>query len=128
MQEFSGIRVAIKFMYNSHTDDNLKEWRAWQIMPEDVRKMTAQPYAISRCGRVIAFEYIPQTAREFFGDNPPMDQRITEFNKELRRGLFQKMGCDSGKIDQLLSDNRPDNIGVRSDGSLVWIDFASYLV
>ena len=127
LQEFNGIQIAIKFVFNKRIDGNLKEWRAWHVMPESVRKMTAQPYAISQCGRVIAFEYIPQTAREFFSDSPPMNQRITEFNKELKRGLFQKMACDEDKIDHLLRDNKPDNIGVRPDGSLVWIDFASFL-
>jgi hypothetical protein len=127
LQEFNNIKVAIKFVFNSHVDDNLKEWRAWQTMSEDVREMTAQPYAISQCSRVIAFEYIPQTAREFLGD-PTMDQRVIDFNNQLRQRLLQKMGCDLDKVNHLLRDNKPDNIGVRPDGSLVWIDFASYLV
>lgn len=136
MQEFGGIKIAIKMAYNNHMRDNLKEWDVWQAMPESVRDITAKPYAISKCNRAIAFEYIPQTVRECFGD--PIEKyidvgkwersrirypHIVDFNNRLKQ-LLKEAGYTSSQIRNLLRDNTPDNIGVRFDGSLVWIDFA----
>lgn len=106
---------------------NRQEWETWQTLPESVRKVTAKPLAISNCGRVIAFECIPETVSQW-GERTDnfytWRDDLRAFNRNLKR-LLEENGFSRDEIMALLDDNHGNNVGVRENGDLVWIDFAS---
>lgn len=117
--------VAIKFaLTDSEAAHNRAEWDAWRSFPASVQRITAKPFCISACGRVMAVEAVETTLAK----DPNRDYYCTdldEFNSNLK-SLLQDGGFDEDQIQYLLSDNHANNIGVREDGDLCWIDYASW--
>lgn len=115
--------VAYKFAnWDRYAKHNRTEWNLYYRVSPSMRRMMAKPLAISSCGRVIAMELVPTTvARSDKHDYRDGDR----FNTRLRDFLAAE-GFSPGDIAALTSDNHNNNIGVREDGELCWIDYANW--
>ncbi len=138
---FRAVRVhdgfAIKFARNSnHAVQNRAEWKTYFKLPESVRAITAKPLCISACGRVMAIEAVTTTLRAAHRDDnrggrpaewwETEDVELCEFNKKLIALLTKDGGFSDNEIESLVCDNHGNNIGVRENGELCWIDYAAY--
>lgn len=120
--------IAIKFArYDRYASHNKAEWATWHRMSESVQKITAKPLCISNCGRVLAVEMVPLTLRQDFNNNnrPNYLIDLLHFNDKLK-ALLEESGFSGNEIRELLGDNHASNIGVRENGDLCWIDYASW--
>lgn len=111
---------AIKFVYReSYSPDNRYEARAWRIASKGTRTLMAEVYGTSTCGRVLAMEKVPQTLRQA---GSPFDV-YRKWTRDLRNAL-QKDGWNDVETADRMVDNHFNNIGVRENGDIVWIDYA----
>lgn len=108
---------AVKFAFHSNRH-NRRERRAWRTASEEVRAMMAEVYSISTCGRVLAMELVPDTLSTADRWNECRD-----WNQDLRNAL-EASGFTPNEVSCKIVDNHPDNIGVRENGEVVWIDYA----
>jgi hypothetical protein len=118
--------VAIKFARSDrYIEMNRGEWGSWMRMPKVLRELSAKPLCISSCGRVMAVELIPETLSQH-GDKhgDPYHMRLRDFNKKLKELLENSGIFTTWEIGALMSDNHANNIGVRENGELCWIDYA----
>jgi hypothetical protein len=119
--------VAIKLVRSDrYIDMNRAEWDMWLKLPPSLRVITAKPLCISNCGRVMAVELVPQTlAQDYYANNRDhYETDLREFNSDLRV-LLQDSGLfDETQIRHLMMDNHANNVGVRENGELCWIDYA----
>ncbi len=125
--EIEGRIYAVKFARSEGYErrHNLHEWRLYRDMPKNIRAIMAEPFAISTCGRVMAFELVPQTLQQSHcGDYYESLDDAGEFNNDLNTSL-EVLGFNEDEIWELTHDNHPNNLGVRENGNLVWIDYAS---
>jgi hypothetical protein len=114
--------VAYKLARHDHyADHNRTEWNLYHRVSPSMRAMMAKPLAISSCGRVLAMEVIPSTVAR--SDRSPIEG--SRFNDRLRK-LLKAEGFGANEIADLLSDNHNNNIGVRENGELCWLDYASW--
>lgn len=102
---------------------NRKEWDTYRKFPESVKAITAKPICISKCGRVMAIELVATTLSKRKKQDPTLERQ--EFNARLKKLLTESGLFEVNEIRHLLSDNHVGNIGVRENGELVWIDYAS---
>lgn len=117
--------VAYKLIRNpDEVAVNRFEWRFWYSLPAGLRRLTAKPLAISNCGKVVAFEYVPEILASA-GYKWEEEKRIqSSFNSKLC-ALLRDNGFSDHEIELLTLDNHCGNIGVRPNGELVWLDFCS---
>lgn len=116
------LRDGIAYKMALNTDqiaNNRHEYMSFWQFPQSVRDLTTTPYYISKCGRVIAYEYVPTM---LWDDRPRHDAEMTEFNNKLRE-LLKAGGMSHGDADDITGDNHGNNVGIRADDSLVWLDF-----
>ena len=121
--------IAIKFAFTEeYAAHNRTEWNAWRKLPESVRRITAKPFCISSCGRVMAVELVPQTLydeyKKGYRDNYSCD--LDEFNDHLKNLLGDSGLFSQEEIRSLMTDNHANNVGVRDNGDLCWIDYAGF--
>lgn len=120
--------VAIKLArYDRYASHNKAEWETWHRMSESVQRITAKPLCISNCGRVLAMEAVPLTLRQDYNnENRPSYQiDLRHFNDTLKT-LLEESGFSSDEVRELIGDNHASNIGIRENGDLCWIDYASW--
>jgi hypothetical protein len=120
--------VAIKLTRReSGVDMNRREWELFARLPDSVKSLTAKPLAISLCGRVMAIEMISGGTLSDWeietGCSPT--GRLQKFNKKLE-DLLAINGFDDVEIESLIIDNHENNVAIRDNGELCWIDFAAY--
>jgi len=120
--------VAIKFARSGkYTVHNRVEWDAWHKFPKSIQCISAKPFCISTCSRVMAVELIPQTLNDAYsnGDRGYYASDLSAFNESLRE-LLEDNGFSEGEVSALMVDNHANNVGVRDNGDLCWIDYAGY--
>jgi len=119
--------VAIKLArYGYYASHNRAEWDTYRKLPASVQAITAKPICISACGRVMAIELVATTLgkrAEKTGEASYADRN--KFNALLKKLLLESGLFPLCEINILLADNHHNNIGVRDNGDLVWIDYAS---
>lgn len=122
--EFEGKTIAIKFALNQDCKaQNRREWKLYHMLPKNVQDMMAKPLAISTCGRLIAFEFIPETiarSDKYAGNYLHV---LDTFNSELRIQL-ESFFDNPKQTRWVMTDNHANNIGVKENGDKVWIDYA----
>ncbi len=123
--------VAFKFARcESYARYNRTEWKLWSGANAALRAKLAKPLAISACGKVIAFEFLPRTIKSLYNATDDFEVqldlllRLGKFNEDLI-GLLVENGWTMEDAKRQTSDNHGGNIAQRDDGSLVWIDYAS---
>lgn len=118
--------VAIKLARNTdYGYMNRREWDNYRKFSAGVKAITAKPICISACGCVMAIELVPMTL--WNSRNHRIAERdCNEFNQKLKNMLKMSGVFTAREIDQLVRDNHENNIGVRENGDLIWIDYASY--
>ncbi len=125
--EFEGKTIAVKVAINNlRRIENRREWKLYYMLPANVQALMAKPLAISTCGRVIAFEFIPTTLAR--SDNllegmHYQDMR-EEFNQNLQTQLQTFFVDDPKQIRWVMCDNHANNIGLKENGDMAWIDYA----
>lgn len=119
--------MVVKFARNTcHAGHNKAEWAVYHRMSKDLREVTAKPLCISSCGKVMAMELIPETLRQRANDGRiGICTELEDFNSNLK-DLLEASGFSHSEISDLTSDNHPSNVGVRENGDLCWIDYASW--
>lgn len=117
---FDGLGIVLKM--SCCPDANRREWDLFQRASMELKPLLAQCHAISKCGRVLAMEKVNTTARNAHmnEDSDPM----VGFNGMLKK-VLERMHFSSSEVYDLLLDNHPSNIGIRKDGTMAWIDYAS---
>lgn len=116
--------VAIKLARSSdYAMMNRREWDTYRKFPANVQTITAKPICISACSRVMAIELVATTLGKRKTAHDPAPERA-EFNARLKKLLLESGLFPMREINGLLSDNHLNNIGVRENGELVWIDYA----
>jgi len=138
---FRAVRVfdgfAIKFARASYQAvQNRAEWDTYRKFPESVKTVAAKPICISKCGRVMAIEAVTTTLRAAHRDDnrgggqpewwETEQTELCEFNEKLLALLTRDGGFSDDEIRTLMCDNHGNNIGVRENGELCWIDYAAY--
>lgn len=119
-------KVAIKL---SRREDgvnmNRREWDLFASFPNNIKSLTAKPLAISSYGRVMAIEMISGgTLSDWEKETGCRStKKLKEFNEKLKE-LLQINGLDDDQIHALIFDNHANNVAVRDNGELCWIDFA----
>ncbi len=114
---------AIKFAWNdSFAAHNRVEWDAWRSFPKSVQAISAKPFCISSCGRVMAVELVATTVDRRGGE---FWEELSQFNQNLK-DLLKASGFEDEQIRSLMVDNHGGNVGVRDNGDLCWIDYAGY--
>lgn len=115
--------VAIKLVrQGSYANYNRAEWDTYRKLPASVKAITAKPICISACSRVMAIELVATTLGKRKTVDPTRER--AEFNARLKKLLLESGLFPIREINELLSDNHANNIGVRENGELVWIDYA----
>jgi hypothetical protein len=124
--QFAG-NVVYKILIDRNCPHNLYEWQLYQRAHKTLRAMMAQPLHISRCGSVLAMRRIPHLITEEleYDSDIVTYEPIIRFNEKLERELI-KCGVSPGRIQGLITDNHPRNIGRTKTGKLKWIDYAGY--
>ena len=119
--EHDGKVYAVKFAYWQKANRyNRREARTWRTFREVTRRLLAEVHAISTCGRVLAMELIPQTLNDTNRRHETCD-----WNRNLRSQLENGEAMTYDEAANMISDNASFNIGVRANGEIVWIDYAS---
>lgn len=103
--------------YNIRT--NRKEYMSYWTFPASVRALCTQPYYISKCGKVIAYELVPET---FYRSKEWDNDKLEDFNTKLE-SLLAASGMSKHDAQRVVADNHGNNVGVRENGELVWLDF-----
>ena len=125
LMEFEGREIAIKFVFqNTYARTNRFESRQYREMPQPVRDLMAEVFAISTCGRVIAFELLPYTLAGS-PDHTGETYRIgADWNNNLKN-VLSAHGFSKEEVYNLVADNHLNNLGVRENGDIVWLDYAT---
>lgn len=115
--------------YSGYETCNRFEWDLYNEMSPSVQAMMAKPLAISSCGRVLAMELADKGSLYKAWDRGAWtgDFNIAhrEFNDLLRETLLA-VGVDENRVSDIMCDNHGNNIGVRANDSLCWIDYGCY--
>ncbi len=98
---------------------NRKEYMSYWTFPASVRALCTQPYYISKCNKVIAYELMSET---FYRSKGFSSDKLDEFNDKLR-DLLMASGMDKNDARYAVADNHGNNVGVRENGELAWLDF-----
>lgn len=123
--EFEGREIAVKFANNDdYARNNRREYRNYRDMPQAVRDLMAEVFEISTCGRVIAFELIPYTLYDSPDHEDDYANHGIKWNENLRK-VLEAHGFSGSEVSQLTYDNHNKNIGVRENGDIVWLDYAT---
>lgn len=116
--------IAIKFaLNNAYAAHNRAEWDLWRSFPKSVQEITTKPFCISKCGRVMAMELVSTTVAK---SDDHVEADGDKFNDRLKLLLKESGMFSAYEIRGLTTDNHNNNIGVRENGDLCWIDFAAY--
>lgn len=122
--EFEGREIAVKFVWdNLWIDNNRREFRYYRNMPKPVQDLMAEVLGISTCGRVIAFELVPHTLLSSPRYRGNTARHGRGWNQKLK-DILKAHGFSWDEVYNLTSDNHYNNIGVRENGDIVWIDYA----
>lgn len=127
--------VVFKLSQHPRYEDNQREWDLYFKVSPEVQATMAKPLAISSCGKVLAMELIPDTVYSRFYPREELSpgialQKRTEMSNMLKTfdtdlgAALRRSRVPEKKIRFLLEDNHAANVGVREDGTLVWIDYA----
>ncbi len=124
IEEGIALKFARRDRYASH---NKAEWDVWHKMSKSAQKVTAKPLCISNCGRILAMEAVPLTLRQDYNNEnrPSFAIDLRHFN-DILRTLLEESGFSSDETRELIGDNHASNVGVRENGDLCWIDYASW--